>query len=205
MSQYRLKRTVQPTSEPLTVAEVYEHCKIDSNSEESYVSALITAAREWLEEHNNTTLLTSTWALTLDCFPLRDRAANTLDRERIELPRCPVQSITSIQYVDEDGTTQTLSASTYTLDNASDTTASVGPAYDEEWPDIRDQKNAVVITYVAGWTLASSVPARYRHALKLLIGHWHANREGVLTGTISKEIEFAINALIGLTNLSPVG
>lgn len=35
-------------------------------------------------------------------------------------------------------------------------------------------------------------------AMKLLIGHWHENREGVLTGAISKEIEFAVKALLWL-------
>jgi uncharacterized phiE125 gp8 family phage protein len=205
MEHYRIKRTVQPTSEPITVAEAYAHCRIDSNAEEAYVSTLISTAREWLEDNNNTTLLTTTWALTLDRFPVRCGAKDPLDRERIELPRCPVQSITSIAYVDEDGASQTFSAASYSLDSSSNHHASVGPVYDEEWPDIREQVGAVTVTYVAGYTLAANVPPKYRHAMKLLIGHWYENRETTLIGTISKELEFTISALVGPTNLSSVG
>jgi hypothetical protein len=39
------------------------------------------------------------------------------------------------------------------------------------------------------------VPAPLRQALHLLVGHWNANREGVLVGLISKEIEFSVEAL----------
>lgn len=204
MNQYRIKRTVQPTSEPVTVAEAYSHCRIDSNAEEAYVSGLISVAREWIEDNNNTTLLTTTWAMSLNRFPVRD-SRDALDRNRIELPRCPVQSITSIQYVDEDGDTQTFDSGSYSLDSASNHYASVGPIYDEEWPDIREQVGAVTVTYVAGYTLAANVPAKYRHAIKLLVGHWYENRETVLIGTISKELEFTVQSLVGPTNLSSVG
>lgn len=204
MNQYRIKRTVQPTSEPITVAEAYAHCRIDSNAEEAYVSGLISVAREWLEDRNNTTLLTTTWAMSLNRFPVRN-SSDALDRNRIELPRCPVQSITSIQYVDEDGDTQTFDSGSYSFDSASNHCASVGPIYDEEWPDIREQVGAVTVTYVAGYTLAANVPPKYRHAIKLLVGHWYENRETSLVGTISKELEFTVTALVEPTNLSSIG
>lgn len=35
-----------------------------------------------------------------------------------------------------------------------------------------------------------------RAAVKLIVGHWNENREAVLTGTISKEIEFAVESLV---------
>lgn len=42
------------------------------------------------------------------------------------------------------------------------------------------------------------VPAKVRQAMKLLIGHWYEHREGVLTGTISKQIELSVHALLWL-------
>lgn len=42
------------------------------------------------------------------------------------------------------------------------------------------------------------VPKTAIQAMYLLIGHWYENREAVVTGTISKEIEFAVNALLWL-------
>ncbi|NDB18915.1 MAG: phage gp6-like head-tail connector protein [Actinobacteria bacterium] len=40
------------------------------------------------------------------------------------------------------------------------------------------------------------VPKQAVHAINMLIGHWYFNREAVLTGTISKEIELAVAALL---------
>lgn len=204
MQRYRIKRTVQPTLEPITVAEALLHCRCDSNNEEAWFESTIATARHWIEDRCNMTLLTTTWQLTLDRFPCRT-TASAYDRDRIELPRCPVQSVSSIAYVDEDGTTQTFAAASYSLDNAGDTDASVGPIYDGEWPDVRDQRNAVTVTYIAGYTLPGNVPPQFRHAIKLLVGHWYENREASLVGTISKEIEFSVLALVDPSNLSTLG
>ncbi|MCJ8139569.1 head-tail connector protein [Falsirhodobacter halotolerans] len=34
-------------------------------------------------------------------------------------------------------------------------------------------------------------------AVKMLVGHWYANREAVVTGTIATALPFAVNALLG--------
>ena len=47
----------------------------------------------------------------------------------------------------------------------------------------------------------NDVPENIIQAMKLLIGHWHESREAVLTGSISKEIEFAVKALLWLDRL----
>lgn len=201
---YRLKRTVAPTSEALTVAEVTDHVREDSAFASAKIESLIRVAREHVELRKNCTLLTTTWQLTLDAFPCNSHLSGD-DVDRLDLPRCPVQSVSSIAYVDTDGTTQTLSASLYTLDNSSDFRASIYPAYGEEWPDTRERPGAVTVTYIAGHTLAANVLETDKQAMLLLIGHWYENREGVLTGTISKPIEFAVDALLGLTDLSSLG
>jgi hypothetical protein len=35
-----------------------------------------------------------------------------------------------------------------------------------------------------------------KHAIKLLVAHWFRNREAVLVGTISKDMEKAVDALL---------
>lgn len=40
------------------------------------------------------------------------------------------------------------------------------------------------------------VPAMVRQAALMLIDHWYNNRSAVLTGSISKELEFATNSLL---------
>jgi len=202
----RIKRTVQPTLEPVTVAEAMAHCRVDSSAEEVYIGGLVSVAREWAEDYTNTTIMQSTWQLTMDCWPVRSGPQyGSLDAGRIDLPRCPVQSVSSIQYVDENGATQTLDPSAYTVDTSSDVVCRVVPAYGQTWPSIRSQVGAITITYVAGQTLAANVPPRVRHAILLLVGHWFENREGVLQGTTSKEIEFAVRSLLDLGSLTTVG
>jgi hypothetical protein len=41
------------------------------------------------------------------------------------------------------------------------------------------------------------VPAAIRHAILMLVGHWYDGaRSGVLTGSISKEVEFGVKSLL---------
>jgi hypothetical protein len=47
----------------------------------------------------------------------------------------------------------------------------------------------------AGYGAASAVPDDAKQAILLLASHWVENREAVLSGTISKEIELSYTAL----------
>lgn len=199
----RLKRTAQPTFEPLSVAEAMAHCRIDTNADDTYVEGLISVAREWCEDSTATCIVTSTWALSMDDWPTTTLSG--VDANRIVLPRPPLQSVSSIQYVDTDGTTQTLSTDVYAVDTSSPYQSRVTLKYAQAWPSIRSVANAITITYVAGYTSAANVPPRIKHAMKLLIGHWYENRETSLVGTISKELEFTVGALLGLGDLTTVG
>ena len=40
------------------------------------------------------------------------------------------------------------------------------------------------------------VPEKAKQAIKLLCGHWYENRESVLVGSISKQLEFTLTALL---------
>jgi hypothetical protein len=40
------------------------------------------------------------------------------------------------------------------------------------------------------------VPANWKHALKLLIGHWYANREPINIGNITTPLERDVDALM---------
>jgi uncharacterized phiE125 gp8 family phage protein len=53
------------------------------------------------------------------------------------------------------------------------------------------------VTYVAGYGATSdTVPDAIRHAILLLVGFWFENREGVVVGTIAKELPFAVKSLL---------
>jgi len=70
------------------------------------------------------------------------------------------------------------------------------PLYLSVWPSVRLDDKSVQISYLAGYGGAANVPTPAKHAIKMLVGHWYANRETVLVGSISKEFEFAASALL---------
>jgi uncharacterized phiE125 gp8 family phage protein len=106
----------------------------------------------------------------------------------------PIQSITSITYYDANNALQTLSASTYETDLYAEPIL-IRPAFGQTWPTTYDRFNAVLVTMQAGYGAASAVPDDAKQAILLLASHWVENRESVLTGTISKEIELSYTAL----------
>lgn len=185
----RMVRTVAPVTEPVHLDEVRDHLRVDITDDDTLIEALITAAREYVEQASRRALVTQTWRYNLDQFPAADE---------IELPRPPLKSVTSITYRDSDGTTHTLASSVYEVDTDSQP-GRVRLAYGEDWPsDTLAETNPVRITFVAGYGDADDVPKRWKQAILLLVGHWYENREAVMVGSIPREIPFAVESLINL-------
>lgn len=180
--------TVEPTSEPLTLADAKEQLRVIDDADDAYIEALISVARKYIEQTEGVSLASQTFRTTMEEFPDCDDE----DYETLELPRSPATSITSIQYLDTSGTLQTLSSSLYSLDTLG-SNSRVVLNYGQTWPMTRDIPGAVRITYVAGY---STVPTPYMHALKLLVSHWYEAREPIITGTIVAETPFALKALL---------
>lgn len=154
-SGYRYVVTVEPTEEPIALAEAKVHCRVDHDDENDLITSLIVSARQWAENETRRRLVNTTLRLSMDCFP-----------EVIRLPGGKVSSVTSITYTDTNGDSQTLSSSVYTLDSDSEP-ARIVQAYGQFWPAIRYVPNAVKATYVAGYgAAASNVPDGIRSAIK---------------------------------------
>ena len=193
--QYRsLTRQTGPSVEPVTLAEAKAHLRVDTSDDDAYIGTLITAAREWVEEYLDRTLVHTQWVMRFDRFPVD----STSD---IELPRPPVVSSgtatsVTVAYTLEDGTTATYSTSLFRVDRAS-TPGAVKTNYAQTWPPHRQDDNSVSVTWWAGYgPSGTSVPAAIRHAMLMLVGHWYEFRSSVLTGSISKEIEFGVKSLL---------
>lgn len=189
--QYRsLTRTTPPTVEPVTLSEAKAHLRVDATEDDAYITALIAAAREWCEQYLDRTLVNTQWTMRLDSFPYE-----------IELPRPPVATsgtatTVTLTYTLGDDSTATLSASEYRVDRTS-TPGVVRQLRAGSWPGNLDDYNAVGVTWWAGYGASgTSVPASIRHAMLMLVGHWYEARSSVLTGSISKEIEFGVKALL---------
>ena len=178
-----------PIEEPITLDEAKLHCRVDVDDDDTLITGLISAARAYAEAIEWRAYLTQTIELHLDAWP---------SGNQIELPRPPLQSVTSIVYTGEDGTEHTVDADTYVVDTAREP-GRIALKSGESWPSETLQVvDGIVITYLAGWEFADDVSAMRKQALLLLVGHWYENRETATLGAVSHEIDFAVKALLGI-------
>lgn len=178
-----LVRTVPPDAATslVSVAEASRHLSLADESHDEHLAALIATAVDVAERWTNRALLTQTWRLSLDEFPASCRP-------EIKLPQPPLQQVTSVEYVDADGLLVTLDPQKYNA-TADAVPGLVEPAYGETWPTTRSEREAVRVTFVAGYgSAAANVPEPIRQAILLLVGHWFQHREPTVTGTIISDV-----------------
>lgn len=180
-----IKISAAPALEPVTVSELKTFLRLDTTDYDAMLGGYITACREAVEKHTRRTLISTTYELYFDNFPFV-----------IELIRPPVQSVTSIIYIDDDGVSQTLSSPLYRTDLVS-LYPRITPAYGEVWPTTQAISNAVKVTYIAGYgSAAASVPAALKECIKSLCAdlfeHPESNTEMNLQE--SKTYKFLLNA-----------
>jgi uncharacterized phiE125 gp8 family phage protein len=159
------------TSEPLTTSDVKDFLRVDSSDEDTLIGVLITAARSMAEAYTMRILMTTTIEEFYDGFP---DYRNPRDRDILYLSRGPIQSITSVKYVDTLGDEQTVSSDNYRTDLVSE------PARissDNGWTATKDTVNAVVVRYLCGYSSSSDVPAPIRQAMLLIIGEMYEKRQ----------------------------
>lgn len=180
-----LIQTSAPAVEPVTVADVKMACRIIDDSEDSYLSLLISTARRYGETITGRSFITQGWRLTLDSFPGPGQMgvpwgkAYGIPGHAIVLERGPVTAVTSITYIGMDGTQQTMPPSDYTwVDSGS--IARVTPVFGKIWPIPLPQIGAVQVNYTAGFgATADLVPETVRHWMLVRVATMYENREEV--------------------------
>lgn len=189
--QWSISQVTAPAAEPVDRDAddgVKKHLRVTHTADDDYITALITVAREQVEALVNRALITQTWDLTLNAFPLG---------RYIPIPRPPLQSVTSISYIDEDGVSNTFDSNNYFVDTSSEPGRIVlNTAAD--WPsESLRPAAAVTVRYVSGYgSSGSDVPARIKQAILMLIGHLYENREPVNIGNIVTEIPLTVKSLL---------
>lgn len=178
----------QPACEPLTVLQVCEHLRINAYDSEidealnSYVDVLITAVRQDVEDFLGRALITQTCRYYLDCWPSLDY---------IELPKPPIQSVTSVKYTDSDGTETTWNVpdtGEYIVDTLN-FKGRITLGYNKYYPTATlYPSNPIKIEFVCGYGNApEDVPRRIIQAMLIQIAELYENRETVVIGqTINK-------------------
>ncbi|MES2173851.1 MAG: head-tail connector protein [Pseudomonadota bacterium] len=165
-------------AEPVTLPQAKAHCRVLSDDEDGLIAALITAAREWVENFTGHILVQREVTQRLSCFryprlfawPIADDATITAT------------------YVDSDGATQTLTGARLIFGNG---WTELAAAFGSTWPT---SYGPATVTVEAGYPTAADVPQSMKQAILLLVAHWFANREAVSDKTMT-EVPMAVEAL----------
>ncbi len=171
--------------EPLSLDEAKAHLRVTATDEDDLIWSLIIAAREYAENFTHRALMARTWEWRVDDFGCW----------QLQVPLAPLQSVSSIVYVDGQGDTQTLATTEYQVDAAS-TPPRIQPAYGKTWPQTRPQLNAVTVEFVAGYGGAGDVPQQIKQALLLIIAELYERRESAIVGAPIMEVPFSAKALL---------
>lgn len=190
-----LLRTIDATTEPVTTAEAKAQCRVTIATDDTLIDAYIKAARQSAENRLGRSLITQTWELTLDSFPAA-----------IELLYPPIIGVTTLKYLEPvAGVSTTLSSVSYTVDKKNEP-GWVIPAFGYDWPTIRDDINAVTVTYTAGYATAADVPQAIKTWILLQVGHWYENREAsVILPTGSVAVLPFVDALLDIYRVARMG
>lgn len=135
--------TVQPSTEPVTLAEQKVFSRVNVNAFDSLLNTAISSSRHLFETLTNRAIIATTFKLTLSEW-----------LNPIVLPRGVASSVSSVKYYDEDNTQQTVNSSLYWAD-VSQEPALIHFNSDFEYPTLGERTPPIEVVFVAGW---SSVP-----------------------------------------------
>jgi uncharacterized phiE125 gp8 family phage protein len=178
-----LSRVTAATGKVLTLSEAREQCKEPDDRDNWLIEGMIAAACDMVAEMAGRVLTQETWAAS---YPSVSGG--------LELPKAPVQSVTSITYYDRNDTLQTAPLTDFYVFKDEDHCV-IRPKTGKSWPTTITRDDAVTITFVAGYP---EVPAALKAAALLLTGHLYENREASLPGTAAAPIPFGVSEMVNL-------
>lgn len=189
---------IPPAIEPITLDETKAHLRIDEglSTDDDYISALITVAREYCESFQNRAYITQTWQVSFPYWP----------DYTIDIPLGNLQSIEAIMYKDSTGVETTLTEDVHYVVSTRGVLGKVAPVFGMPWPPfVPWPLDAVRIEFRCGYgDSAQSVPEKVKQAMKLLIAHWYERRTPLPeTGQTPGEIDFAVSALLWQDRIVP--
>ena len=178
--------TVAPTSEPITLSQASDHLRVDSTDDQSYISDLISVAREYFDAVTGRSSAPATYVLTAENW---EDVFHGLSYA-IPIYRSPLVSVTSVKYhAATSGTLTTLDPSEYRVI----TSAEPGRVQlVNSPPAISDRIDAIQITFVAG---NDCPPAMSRHGIKMLVANFYEQRVPIAFASAT-EIPYTLRAII---------
>ena len=163
--------TTPPAAEPVSLALVKEHLRIDSDVDDTLLTMYATVARSMIEAYTGRVLVTQTLTWTVQEVDPRRTEALLWMPTTLDLPRGPVQSVTSVTTRDATGADTVLDPSNYTLD------ATLVPAkLRVTYGSVVGQLQHVQVVFVAGYGPASAVQLPLHQAILVTAAYIYEHR-----------------------------
>jgi len=155
------------STDVLSTADAKAWMKVDTSADDSLIADLVAEVIDIVEQTYSFQLIEKTVVAEYESFA-----------RRIELPLFPVQSITSVKTVDDDGTETTLTSGTdyYLTGDA----LVVNQIHDNEIPFSRVR---LKVTYVAGY---SNIPNGIIIGLKKAVLSSYEDRQDLVEGSVNE-------------------
>jgi len=182
-----LTQITAPTGNSISLSDAKDHIRLEIDDDDALIQSMIESVEHLAETFTRRQLITATYDYKIDRFA-----------SVIKIPKPPLQSVTSIKYIDTDGNEQTVDSSVYDVDTDSQPGRVILDP-DQVWPDTRKQLQAVTIRFVCGYADSGSSPAEINDNVPEVIKRWmliqianlYENREEYIVGTIAAKMPFA--------------
>jgi uncharacterized phiE125 gp8 family phage protein len=175
-----------PNHLAVSVADMREHLgygnEVDA-ARDAELTAFILAAQANIEQRCDITIMLTVFRADFEEFA-----------DVMPLAKRPYVGLTSIQYVDpNDGEITTASSTLYHVAADYQQQAKIYLGQSLEWPAAATRKNAVRVTYSAGWT-PDTVQEDLKLAIKMLVAKYDANRGDCDSGGGGGETVFSMKS-----------
>lgn len=160
-----IMQTSTPLYYPVLLQDVKDYLKVTNEDTDAEITGLIASATKSAETFCNRPFIQREFTETFDYFPACIRPE-----------KCPIISVTSIEYVDQDAQTQNYT--TYQLDKGSKfIQGRIIPNNDSYWPSTKSVLNAVTLKYEAGYGADwNTVPEDVKMAIRYLVSLYFNKR-----------------------------
>jgi len=163
-------------SSPVTLAGAKDFLKTVTDADDTVIAKLIADITSFAERFTGRQLRKNSWIAFRDDLPAE-----------ICLMKTPVERITSIQYIDEDGSAQTVDPAVYEL-KVGTIWATILTSDDQSWPtDIGNISDAVMIQFD---TKAHRLTSEVESCMLRHIAYLYENRGDDETTAMMRQADF---------------